>query len=216
MARNNQSKATKSRLLGLDSSRRKLNSSKTVDEVTYYSLADVETVIASVLSEVSSDPTVGITLSAADTGITLNCVNENGDEYTVDVDLESEDDDVASEETIEDVNSSKRHMNASRRLAAIRKKLNSSREDIVKELLEYFSPEEAEEYVDSFEEQTGAKATRLATPDEAEQYDGDFWAIKDGKESLWCRGNGYWYECNELDSSRKRMNASRARRTRSK
>lgn len=115
MARNNQRKATKSRLLGLDSSRRKLNSSKTVDEVTYYSLADMETVIASVLSEVSSDPTVGITLSAVDTGIVLNCVNEDGDEYTVDVDLESEDGDVAEKdtvvaETIEDVNSSRRRM----------------------------------------------------------------------------------------------------------
>ena len=48
-------KSTKSRILGLDSSRRRLNSSKTINEITYYSLADVESVVAAVLSEVSSD-----------------------------------------------------------------------------------------------------------------------------------------------------------------
>jgi hypothetical protein len=108
-------KSTKSRLLGLDSSRRRLNSSKTIDEVTYYSLADVESVVAAVLSEVSSDPTVGITLEAADTGVILNCVTENGDEYAVDIDLESEDASVADEEPESDtpagdVNSSRRRM----------------------------------------------------------------------------------------------------------
>lgn len=108
-------KSTKSRILGLDSSRRRLNSSKTIDEITYYSLADVESIVAAVLSEVSSDPTVGITLEAADTGVILNCVAENGDEYAVDVDLESEDAAVAGEEPESgtpagDVNSSRRRM----------------------------------------------------------------------------------------------------------
>ena len=112
MAMNKKNGTTKSRLLGLDSSRRKLNSSKTVDEVTYYSLADVESVVAAVLSEVSSDPTVGITLEAADTGVTLNCVPEAGDEYTVDVDLESEGEGEAPapELTAGDVNASRRRM----------------------------------------------------------------------------------------------------------
>lgn len=106
-------KSTKSRVLGLASSRRRLNSSKTVDEVTYYSLGDVESVVAAVLSEVSSDPTVGITLEAADTGVILNCVTENGDEYAVDVDLESEDAAVAGEDIpAGDVNSSRRRMNS--------------------------------------------------------------------------------------------------------
>lgn len=115
-------KSTKSRILGLASSRRRLNSSKTIDEVTYYSLADVESVVAAVLSEVSSDPTVGITLESADTGITLNCVTENGDEYAVDVDLDSEDAAVAGEDIpAGDVNASRRRMNSSRR-----KRLNSS------------------------------------------------------------------------------------------
>ena len=117
MTMNKKTGSTKSRLLGLDSSRRKLNSSKTVDEVTYYSLADVESVVAAVLSEVSSDPTVGITLGAADTGVTLNCVTEAGDEYTVDVDLESEDAaaegegaEPAPELSAGDVNASRRRM----------------------------------------------------------------------------------------------------------
>lgn len=106
-------KSTKSRILGLASSRRRLNSSKTIDEVTYYSLADVESVVAAVLSEVSSDPTVGITLEAADTGVILNCVTENGDEYAVDVDLESEDAAVAGEDSpAGDVNASRRRMNS--------------------------------------------------------------------------------------------------------
>lgn len=125
MARNTMQKSSKSRLLGLDSNRRKLNSSRTVDEVTYYSLADVESIIAAVLSEVSSDPTVGITLEPADTGVILNCINESGDEYTVDVDLDSEDAsatdaDPVSEPSAEDINSARRRMNSARR------KMNSS------------------------------------------------------------------------------------------
>lgn len=119
MARNTMRKPTKSRLLGLDSSRRKLNSSKTVDEVTYYSLADVESVIATVLETVSEDPSVGITLEAGENGIILNCINDAGDEFTIDVDLESEDaapvdDDVADELPPEDIDSSRRRMNSSR------------------------------------------------------------------------------------------------------
>lgn len=118
MERNTMRKPTKSRLLGLDSSRRKLNSSKTVDEVTYYSLADVESVIATVLETVSEDPSVGITLEAGENGIILNCINDAGDEFTIDVDLESEDaapvDDVADELPPEEVDSSRRRMNSSR------------------------------------------------------------------------------------------------------
>ena len=85
---------------------------------------------------------------------------------------------------------------------AAKRKLNCSREEAIEELRRWFSDDEAEEYVNSFEEQTGAKITRIATPEEAEQYDGDFWATKDGKESLWCRGNGFWYEEENLDGSR--------------
>lgn len=91
-------------------------------------------------------------------------------------------------------------MKATKSLAA-RRKLNSSKEAILEELRDWFTEEEAQEYVDSFEKQTGAKITRLATPEEVDNYDGDFWAIKDGKESLWCRGNDFWYEKADINSS---------------
>jgi len=133
MAMTKKPASSKSKLLGLNSSRKKLNSSKTVDEVTYYSLADVEAIAASILSEVSADPTVGITIEASDTGVVLNCITENGDEYTVDVDLESEDGmdaaDAAAEEldmdVDVDVDSSRRRMNSSKK--ASRRRMNSSR-----------------------------------------------------------------------------------------
>lgn len=137
MARNTMRKPTKSRLLGLASSRRKLNSSKTVDEVTYYSLADMESVIAAVLNQVSEDPSVGITLEAGDNGVILNCINDAGDEFTIDVDLESEDgavaetDAVVEDAVVEEVNASRRRrMNSARRrmnASKSRKRLNSSK-----------------------------------------------------------------------------------------
>ena len=96
-----------------------------------------------------------------------------------------------------ELNSSKK---ITKSLAAMRK-LNCSREAALEELKQWFSDDEAKEYIDSFEEQTGAKVTRLATAEEAEQYDGDFWATKDGEEALWCRGNGMWYKKDDLDSS---------------
>lgn len=86
-------KDSKRKLLKLDSSKKKdtnLNSSKNVEGVTYYSLEDVEIVIQAVLAELSSDPTIGVTLEPSETGIVLNCVPESGDEYTVDVDLNTE------------------------------------------------------------------------------------------------------------------------------
>lgn len=89
----NKTESTKRRLLKLDSSKKKetnLNSSKEMDGTVYYSLEDVEVVVQAILAELSSDPTVGVTLSPSDTGIVLNCVPESGDEYTVDVDLATE------------------------------------------------------------------------------------------------------------------------------
>ena len=50
----------------------------------------MEVVIQAILAELSSDPTIGVTLSPSDTGVVLNCVPESGDEYTVDVDLNTE------------------------------------------------------------------------------------------------------------------------------
>lgn len=96
-------KTTKRKLLKLDSSKKsKLNSSKEIEGTVYYSLEDVEVIIQTILSELSSDPTVGITISPSDTGVVLNCVPESGDEYTVDVDLATEtiadDDDTVPEE----------------------------------------------------------------------------------------------------------------------
>lgn len=75
-----------------------LNSSKSVDGETYYSLADVENVVAAVLAELDQDPGCGITLDSSETGITLNVVSSEGDEYTVDVDLDLEGDETAGDD----------------------------------------------------------------------------------------------------------------------
>ena len=84
-------KTTKRKLLKLDSSKKsRLNSSKEIEGTVYYSLEDMEVVIQAILAELSSDPTIGVTLSPSDTGVVLNCVPESGDEYTVDVDLNTE------------------------------------------------------------------------------------------------------------------------------
>jgi hypothetical protein len=87
-------KDTKRKLLKLDSSAKQkpqdLNSSKEMDGVVYYSLEDVEVIVQAVLVELSSDPSVGVTIEPSETGVVLNCAPESGDEYTVDVDLNTE------------------------------------------------------------------------------------------------------------------------------
>lgn len=91
MAKNAKRKILK---LDLNSSKKgkntNLNSSKEVEGTVYYSIEDMEVVIQAVLAELSSDPTIGVSLAPSDTGIVLNCVPESGDEYTVDVDLNTE------------------------------------------------------------------------------------------------------------------------------
>lgn len=91
-----------------------------------------------------------------------------------------------------------------------KQKLNCSREQVIDQLVneeQIYTQEEAEELVSSFEEQTGATVERLATLEEVEEQDGEFWATKDGRTTLWCRGNGMWYdsgisaEGDALDSS---------------
>lgn len=72
------------------SAKQDLNSSKEVEGTVYYSLEDVEIIVQAVLAELSSDPNIGITLAPSETGVTLNCVPESGDEYAVDVDLNTE------------------------------------------------------------------------------------------------------------------------------
>lgn len=95
-----------------------------------------------------------------------------------------------------------------------RQKLNCSRESVINQLVneeQIYTQEEAEELIDSFEEQTGATVVRLATMDEVENEDGEFWATKDGKTTLWCRGNGFWYDSGSTDmnsSKKTRMNCS--------
>lgn len=87
-------KQSKRKLLKLDLNSSKkdtnLNSSKEVEGTMYYSIEDMEVVIQAVLAELSSDPTIGVSLAPSETGIVLNCVPESGDEYTVDVDLNTE------------------------------------------------------------------------------------------------------------------------------
>lgn len=84
-------------------------------------------------------------------------------------------------------------------LANIRK-LNCSRESVLQELRRWLSEEEAKDYLEAFENETGAQVVRLASPEEADR-DGDFWAVKDGKEQLWYRTDGEWYTKDDLDGS---------------
>lgn len=60
-------------------------------------------------------------------------------------------------------------------------KLNCSRESVLNQLVneeQIYTQEEAKELIDSFEEQTGAAIERLATVEEVENQDGEFWATK--------------------------------------
>lgn len=84
-------KKTARRVLGL-------NSAKQVEGEWFYSLGDVESVVAGVLAELDSDPGAGITLEASDTGIVLNVTPTDGDEYQVDVDLGIEGDETGEVE----------------------------------------------------------------------------------------------------------------------
>ena len=84
-------------------------------------------------------------------------------------------------------------------LANIRK-LNCSRESVLQELRRWLSEDEALNYLEAFENETGAQVVRLATPEEA-GLDGDFWAVKDGKEQLWYRTDGKWYTKDDVNSS---------------
>ena len=124
--------------LNLNSSKQNLNSSKTIDEITYYSLEDVETIIEAVLNEMAQDPSIGVTLESTETGVKLNCITEDGEGYEVDVELDNEDgaveddeitadddfaDDDFSDEGFDaepefDVAASRRSMNSNRRKAA--------------------------------------------------------------------------------------------------
>lgn len=113
----------------------------------------------------------------------------------------------------QELNSSKKTLPDSIR-SRRRQKLNCSRESVINQLVneeQIYTQEEAEELINSFEEQTGATVVRLATVDEVENQDGEFWATKDGKTTLWCRGNGFWYDSGttDMNSSKKtRMNCS--------
>jgi len=92
--------------LNLNSSKKdeqNLNSSKIIDEVAYYSLEDVETIIEAVLNEMAADPSIGVTLESTETGVKLNCITEDGDDYEVDVELDNEDGALEEDETAEDV-----------------------------------------------------------------------------------------------------------------
>ena len=126
--------------LNLNSSKKdeqNLNSSKVIDEITYYSLEDVETIIEAVLNEMAQDPSIGVTLESTETGVKLNCITEDGEGYEVDVELDNEDgaveddeitadnefaDDDFSDEDFDaepefDVAASRRSMNSNRRKA---------------------------------------------------------------------------------------------------
>lgn len=92
-------------------------------------------------------------------------------------------------------------LNSSKKLPASvkdrrKQKLNCSRAEVINQLVneeQIYTQEEAEELIDAFEEKTGATVERLATADEVDEYDGEFWATKDGVTKLWCRGDDGWY-----------------------
>ena len=130
--------------LNLNSSRdqeQNLNSAKTIDEITYYSLEDVETIIEAVLNEMAQDPSIGVTLESTETGVKLNCITEDGEDYEVEVELDNEDDAVEDDETVAegeipaeddfsddgfdaadfDVDASRRSMNSNRRKPVAKK-----------------------------------------------------------------------------------------------
>lgn len=87
---------------GLDSSRKsrsgygckQLNAAKQVEGEWFYSLGDVETVVAAVLEELDKDNGAAITLEASETGIMLNVTSSEGEEFTVPVDLGIEGDEA--------------------------------------------------------------------------------------------------------------------------
>lgn len=136
MAKNAKKSLLKLNLNSSKSSEQNLNSSKTIDEITYYSLEDVETIIEAVLNEMAQDPSIGVELEATEAGVKLNCITEDGNNYEVDVELDTEDDaveeDVVDDDFADDdfsdegfdaepefdVAASRRSMNSNRRKAA--------------------------------------------------------------------------------------------------
>lgn len=89
---------------------RKLNSAKQVEGEWFYSLTDVEDVVAAVLAELDKDNGAAITLSATETGISLEVTSSEGEEFSVPVDLgiegdETPMDDMPAEESAEDESS---------------------------------------------------------------------------------------------------------------
>lgn len=84
----NSSKKTKGkRVLGL-------NSAKQEAGEWFYTLTDMESVVAAVLDELDQDPGATITLEASETGIQLNVTTSDGEEVAVDVDLDIEGDET--------------------------------------------------------------------------------------------------------------------------
>lgn len=75
-----------------------LNSSKQVEGEWYYSLSDMEEVVASVLEQLDEDPGAGITLEPSETGVLLNIVPSDGDEFQVEVELNAEGDETPEAE----------------------------------------------------------------------------------------------------------------------
>lgn len=117
--------------LNLNSSKQNLNSSKTIDEITYYSLEDVETIIEAVLNEMAQDPSIGVTLESTETGVKLNCITEDGEDYEVDVELDNEDgaveEEVADDEFADEDFSDDGFDTADFDVAASRRSMNSNR-----------------------------------------------------------------------------------------
>lgn len=72
----------------------KTNAAKQVEGEWFYSLSDVETVVAAVLEELDKDNGAAITLEASETGIMLNVTSSEGEEFTVPVDLGIEGDEA--------------------------------------------------------------------------------------------------------------------------
>ena len=127
--------------LNLNSSKKdeqNLNSSKVIDEIAYYSLEDVETIIEAVLNEMAQDPSIGVTLESTETGVKLNCITEDGEDYEVEVELDNEDgavedDEIAADDDFADDDFSDEGFDAEPEfdVAASRRSMNSNRRKAV-------------------------------------------------------------------------------------
>lgn len=69
-----------------------------------------------------------------------------------------------------------------------------SRDEIIAEMSEYYTPQEAAGMISEVEDAFGGVVIALTDEDDLNRYDGEFWMeLPDGKVVMICSGSGYWY-----------------------